>query len=115
MQPRSRGCSLLHWFIWSLCRFRATSYRPESKTLVRGATSASRRIRADRLAHQIEPRRGCAGLGIVTSAAERAAVAGPTNILGLGSVAALLQAIHSSRRGCSSITALNDKAALVEP
>ena len=88
----------------------------ESKTLVREAQGAPLvEYALNLLAHQIEPRRGCAGLGIVTSAAERAAVAGPTNILGLGSVAALLQAIHSSRHGCSSITALNDKAALVEP
>ena len=76
----------------------ATSYRHESKELCfRGATSASRRKRANRLAHQTAPRRGGAQLEVCTSAAADAAEAQTTHSLGLGSFSVVLGAMRSTR------------------
>ena len=67
----------------------------ESKTLVREAQGAPLAKHAQNLlAHQTAPRRGCAGLGIVTCGVADAAEAAPTTDLGLRSVGANFQAIY---------------------
>ena len=83
--------------------FTPTSYRPESKTLVRGAVSASRKPRAYRLAHQTAPRRGGAQLGVVTCGVADAAADPPAGGLGLGRLGAVLRRMVSPwRSGCSN-------------
>ena len=72
-------------------------YRPRVITLVPAAPrSACPKTRASRLNHQIGLSRGVADREIVTAGGERAAVAGLTHLLGLGSGRAVIQVIYNT-------------------
>ena len=72
---------------------------PESKTLVQGGPSGPPlpNPAQNTPGHQMRPFRGVADREIVTAGAERAAVAGPTDFLGLGSFSLVLGAMRATR------------------